>query len=122
MKVNQLICSFLFLTVGVATAQQPVSTNAPKTGLFDDLIPKQTATQSARQIAQSIFPSVVLLVMEDANGQPISLGSGFFVQTNVIASNFHVIEGASQGYAKLIGTKTKYDITRLVGLDFTNDL
>jgi len=61
-------------------------------------------------------------VMEDANGQPISLGSGFFVRTNIIASNFHVIEGASKGYAKLIGTKTKYDITGLMGLDATNDL
>ena len=122
MKTNQLICGFLFLTLGVAAAQQTISTNAPKTGLFDDLIPKQAAPQSARQIAQSTFPSVVLLVMEDANGQPISLGSGFFVQRNVIASNFHVIEGASQGYAKLIGTKTKYDITGVVGLDFTNDL
>jgi hypothetical protein len=82
----------------------------------------QVRAQVARQIAQNIFPSVVMLVMEDANGQPISLGSGFFVRTNVIASNFHVIEGASKGYAKLIGTKTKYDITGLVGLDATNDL
>ena len=82
----------------------------------------QVRAQVARQVAQSSFPSVVLLVMEDANGQPISLGSGFFVRTNVIASNFHVIEGSSKGYAKLIGTKTKYDITGLLGLDATNDL
>jgi hypothetical protein len=82
----------------------------------------QVKAQVARQVAQNTFPSVVLLVMQDANGQPLSLGSGFFVRTNVIASNFHVIEGASRGYAKLIGTKTKYDITGLVGLDATNDL
>jgi hypothetical protein len=60
--------------------------------------------------------------MEDANGQPIALGSGFFVRDNVIASNFHVVEGASRGYAKLIGEKTKHDITGLVGVDTVHDL
>lgn len=82
----------------------------------------QAEAQTARQVALNSFPSVVLLVMEDANGQPVSLGSGFFVRENVIASNFHVIEGASRGYAKLVGKKTKYDITGVVGTDASRDL
>jgi hypothetical protein len=80
------------------------------------------ASENARQIASATFPSVVLLVMEDERGQPVALGSGFFVKENVIASNFHVIEGASRGYAKLVGQKTKYDITGVVGLDTKHDL
>jgi hypothetical protein len=60
--------------------------------------------------------------MEDANSQPVALGSGFFVRENVIASNFHVVEGASRGYAKLVGEKTKYDISGVVGADSTHDL
>jgi Trypsin-like peptidase domain len=80
------------------------------------------AAENARQIASATFPSVVLLVMEDERGQPVALGSGFFVKENVIASNFHVIEGASRGYAKLVGQKTKYDITGVVGLDAEHDL
>ncbi len=63
-----------------------------------------------------------MLVMEDERSQPIALGSGFFVKTNVIASNFHVIENASRGYAKLIGQKSKYNITGVVGLDSEHDL
>ena len=34
--------------------------------------------QTAQEIAKKTFRSTVLLVMEDANGQPLSLGSGFF--------------------------------------------
>jgi S1-C subfamily serine protease len=78
--------------------------------------------QVVRQVAQNSFPSVVLLVMEDANGQPVSLGSGFFVRENVIASNFQAIEGSSRGYAKLVGKKNKYDIAGIVGTDTAHDL
>ncbi len=80
------------------------------------------AAENARQIASATFPSVVLLVMEDERGQPVALGSGFFVKEKVIASNFHVIEGASRGYAKLVGQKTKYNIAGVVGLDAKHDL
>ena len=45
---------FLFCIVAISTAQTP------------------------QQIAQKAFRSTVLLVMEDTNGQPLSLGSGFF--------------------------------------------
>ena len=62
--------------------------------------------QTAQQIAKKAFVSTVLLVMEDANGQPLSLGSGFFVRDKEIASNLHVIEGTARGYAKLVGQKT----------------
>ena len=59
--------------------------------------------QTARQIASKSFPSVVLITMEDANGQPLSLGSGFFVDKGVIATNLHVVEGAAGGNVKLVG-------------------
>ena len=77
---------------------------------------------TAQQIAQNTFPSVALLVMEDANGQTISLGSGFFVMDDVVATNLHVIEGATSGYVKIIGQKTKYEIAGLVSADYQADL
>jgi S1-C subfamily serine protease len=145
MKANWLTWTLLVLIAGAvhSPAQQPTTnkqpfieefpdsnqvatTNSakPDLKLLPDFQPIDTAAKprSARQIAQNSFPSVVLLVMEDANGQPIALGSGFFVRENVIASNFHVIEGASRGYAKLIGQKTKYDIIGLTGVDTVHDL
>lgn len=78
--------------------------------------------QTAQEIAKKAFDSTVLLVMEDANGQPLSLGSGFFVRDGEIASNLHVVEGAARGYAKLVGQKTKYDIESITAVDPERDL
>ena len=78
--------------------------------------------QSASQIALKSYSSVVLLVMEDSAGQPLSLGSGFFVKQDIVATNFHVIEGAIRGYAKIVGKEAKYDVTGIVGIDNNRDL
>lgn len=83
---------------------------------------RYSSAQTPRDIAQESFPSVVLLVMEDANGQPLSLGSGFFVHNDLVATNLHVVEGASRGYAKIVGKKQKYDIAGVVGIDPERDL
>ena len=78
--------------------------------------------QTAQEIAKNAFSSTVLLVMEDANGQPLSIGSGFFVRGGQIASNLHVVEGAARGYARLVGQKTKYDIEGITAIDVKMDL
>jgi len=78
--------------------------------------------QTAQEIARKAFGSTVLLVMEDSNGQPISLGSGFFVRDGEVASNLHVVEGSARGYAKIIGEKAKYDIEGITAVDPERDL
>jgi S1-C subfamily serine protease len=78
--------------------------------------------QTPQDIAKQAFGSTVLLVMEDANGQPRSLGSGFFIRDGEIASNLHVVEGAARGYAKIIGQKAKYDIEGISAVDPERDL
>jgi len=60
--------------------------------------------------------------MEDANSQPVSLGSGFFVKDDIVATNLHMIEGAARGYAKIVGQKPKYEIVGIVGIDTQRDL
>ena len=78
--------------------------------------------QTPQQIAQKAFRSTVLLVMEDANGQPLSLGSGFFVRNGQIATNLHVVEGAARDYAKLVGKETKFNIEGYTAIDEKRDL
>ena len=78
--------------------------------------------QTAQQIAQNAFDSTVLLVMKDANGQPIGLGSGFVVLPSQIATNLHVVEGATRGYAKLVGRKTKHMVEGITAIDAKRDL
>jgi S1-C subfamily serine protease len=67
-------------------------------------------------------PSVVLLTMQDARGQPISLGSGFFIDKDVVATNFHVIDGAAAGHAKITGQTAKLNIKGTIAVDALHDL
>jgi len=66
---------------------------------------------SARQIAKRIAPSVVLLLTTDESGNPIALGSGFFVASDRLATNYHVIKDASQIFVKVAGRKRLYKIS-----------
>jgi len=90
--------------------------------IFLAVLPSTIFAQTAQEIARKAFGSTVLLVMEDANGQPLSLGSGFFVRNGEVASNLHVVEGAARGYAKIIGQKAKYDIEGIAAVDPDRDL
>ncbi|MGB7350500.1 MAG: trypsin-like peptidase domain-containing protein [Candidatus Acidiferrales bacterium] len=78
--------------------------------------------QTAPQLAQNTFPSVVMIVTSDANGQPLALGSGFSVGDAVIATNMHVIEGASAARIKVIGRRATYTVVGVIGTDPTADL
>src|SRR5260370_25703952 len=78
--------------------------------------------ETAQEIAKKAFGSTVLLVMEDVNGRPLSIGSGFFVRNREIASNLHVVQGAAGGYAAQVGQKTKHDIEGITAVDPERDL
>lgn len=105
MRVRNRLRTMLFLALGL--------------GL---LICSTAAGGTAREVAQKTLPSVFLLVMEDANGQPLSLGSGFLVADGVIATNHHVVEGAAGGYVKRVGESNKQDIRGIVADDVGRDL
>lgn len=95
---------------------------AVATGLFVGYVPLLAGAKDGRQIASETFPSIVLFVMNDAQGQPVSLGSGFFVTKDTIATNMHVVEKAASGYAKLVGREAKYTVAGTVGVDDRCDL
>ena len=78
--------------------------------------------QTPQEIAKKTLASTVLLIMKDANGKILGFGSGFFVRPDQIATNFHVIEGAPQGTAKLVGQETEYTIEGVKAIDETQDL
>lgn len=78
--------------------------------------------QSPREIAMTALRSVVILEMADSSGQPFSLGSGFFVSDQLVATNAHVIEGASGGTAKLVGSANRMKIIGTVGIDRRADI
>ena len=81
-----------------------------------------TTIQTSQQIAKKALASTVLVVMEDANDQPVTSGSGFFVGRGMIATNLHVVEGVFKGYVKRVGADTKHRIEGIVAMNSQQDL
>lgn len=79
-------------------------------------------TLSAEDIAEKALAATVYLEMKNKNGKTLGIGSGFFVKPNLIATNYHVIEGAANGTAKLVGKYTTYNIEGFTTTDQRNDL
>lgn len=79
-------------------------------------------TLTPEEIAKSALDATVLIVMVDTNGEVSSAGSGFFVFSNLIATNFHVIDGSARGGARSVGEETIYPIEQIRAVDEENDL
>ena len=69
--------------------------------------PKIEKQLTSKEIAEIGRESTVLLVMEYTEGKEAPQGTGFFVHPHpdLIVTNYHVIEGAIRGTAKLVGDK-----------------
>lgn len=78
--------------------------------------------QDARRVAQTALPSVVLIIVQDANRQPLAQGSGFVVGRGLIATSLHVIEGARYGSVKFAGDDRLHEIAAITGIDERRDL
>ena len=78
--------------------------------------------QTVPQIAEKALAATVSLEMQDTNGVILGRGSGFFVRPNLIATNYHVIEGAARGTAKLVDRHRTSTIEGITAIDKTNDL
>lgn len=73
-----------------------------------------------REIVAKAYAATVLIIGVDRKGKPILQGSGFFVAPNVIATNYHVVVGASGVYAKQRGSES-YKAT-VLRVDKNSDL
>jgi len=90
--------------------------------LFIFFISSISSVLASTKVVNKVFPSTVLIAAEDINGQVQSLGSGFLVSPNVIATNYHVIENSYSGYVKLVNEDVLYEIEGVVGYNIQYDL
>jgi len=65
---------------------------------------------------------MVLIVTQDAHGQPLALASGFFVRDTVVATNLHVVEGAASATARVLGETTAHAVSGVLNVDTLRDL
>ena len=77
---------------------------------------------SPEEIARQSFPSSVGIYLFDQDKNPIKMGSGFCVRPGVIATNYHVIEGASFGFAKIVGKEKKHQVINVKAVNQRIDL
>jgi hypothetical protein len=72
---------------------------------------------SPSQVYRQVVKSTVTIVTDAG-----SLGSGFYVAPNVIATNYHVVEGASSVKCVLTNTTKQVSVTGYVAVDKNADL
>ncbi len=110
--LNPLIVALLLVGHALAQGQRSQAQTKPPAR-----VPLSTSV-----IAQKTLPSVVLIIAPDPNGETVTLGSGFFVTADIIATNYHVIENASRVYAKRLDLNRRFTILGSVAIDEKNDL
>ena len=75
-----------------------------------------------QQIAQKALASTVLILTTNATGDPMALGSGFFISNDQVVSNWHVVEGATTAYALSVDERTRYKIDGILAMNPKQDL
>jgi S1-C subfamily serine protease len=95
-------------------ASRPVTSIPPPAPAAPALSPSDIALRS--------FASVVLVTIDDARGKPLGSGSGFVVDKDVVATNFHVLKGGSSGTVRLVGEPQASKIAGLLAYDATVDV
>jgi S1-C subfamily serine protease len=83
-----------------------------------DATPKLTP----QQVAKHAFPSVIMVSVNDKQGQPLSIGSGFIHSPGVAVTNLHVIDEGGSATIRVVGQKESMRVTGVLKLDERNDL
>jgi hypothetical protein len=73
-------------------------------------------SQNAETIYKKTVNSTVTIETEEG------FGSGFFISTNLIVTNYHVIKGSVEAYCYSSNSPIKYKVQGYVAVDKSNDL
>jgi S1-C subfamily serine protease len=72
-------------------------------------------TAQGNEIIGSTLEKTVMIIALDDNYQPLGIGSGFLVGKNgEIATNYHVIEGASSALVKFVNKEEKFEVNSIL--------
>jgi len=82
----------------------------------------QGPRRSPEALAKGALPSTVAVVVHDENGQAMSLGSGFFVADDVVATCAHVLEGGVGVTVSLQGDQTSLSVAGVRFIDPVTDV
>ncbi|MCC7075261.1 MAG: trypsin-like peptidase domain-containing protein [Deltaproteobacteria bacterium] len=77
--------------------------------------------RSTEQLAERVIASTATVLVDQSNGG-LASGSGFFVGPDLIATNWHVVDGAQRLRVKLPKVDEPVETTGIVAADLANDL
>lgn len=95
---------------------QPLTMLRPILILLFSFFGTRIFSQDAKLIYKNAVNSTVTIETDKG------LGSGFFVGKNIIATNYHVMEGATIAYCYTNSSDTKYNIEGFLAADTSTDL
>jgi S1-C subfamily serine protease len=115
-------CSLLLLTI---SAVSPAA-GTPFQGFTRDgqaVRPENWPWPTPQQkVAEQAFPSVIMVSVNDRQGQTLSIGSGFIHSPGVAVTNLQVIDDGGSATIRVVGQKESLPVTGILKLDERNDL
>lgn len=85
-------------------------------------IPTESFALDVKKVFERARPSVVLIIAHDSRGQPMGIGSGFFIgDGKTIATNYHVVSQAAALSIKASDGQVGNALS-VLGIDEKNDL
>jgi len=74
-------------------------------------------------LVRRVKPVIVAVVTYDGNGDALNTGSGFFIRSGQVVTNFHVIRGARRSEIKTLDGKGRiYPVAGILAVDEEGDL
>ena len=98
-------------------AEQAPSTEKPE----ETEKPLEVEQEDDQNPAKRLMETTVTIYVYDKFGNRLGLGSGFFVKSNLIATNFHVVEGGKTFKIVSNSNKEKFDAS-IFKIDDVHDL
>ena len=111
-KARSNVAVLLLLTCCLATTAPAQATKERQ----------QKPALTTGEIAARVKRSLVIIVTEDREGNPVAQGSGFFVTAHLVVTNLHVLKRASQGYAKSLANGVAYRVAGVYTFSLNHDL
>lgn len=91
--------------------------------LILSLLSFEIKVAQGNDVIRTVLDRVVMIIAMDENFQPLGIGSGFIIGKNgEIATNYHVIEGASSALVKFANKEEKYKIDSILQISTKYDL
>jgi S1-C subfamily serine protease len=108
---NKLVLRLLFLAIAALIVHAAASPS-PAQNIFPE-ISKDLIARTQR--------AVVIITTYDERGRPLLQGSGFFIERDLVVTDFHVIKGAALMKIKTF-TGSRGLVRNVVSIDEKNDL